>query len=103
MHQTAEYIVGLGLIATGFQSPEPLWPVLVGGVIVLSAALVDGPLGAWRVFSRAQHRRLDVILMGAIAVVAALPFLSIDNVTRLLMVMAACVAVGAVQLRHDEG
>lgn len=91
MHQAAEYVIGLGLIAAGLQSPEPLWPTLVGGVIVLSSALVDGPLGAWRVFSRAQHRRLDLILIGVIVLAALLPFLTIDNVTRMLMVMAALV------------
>ena len=50
MHQLAEYVLGLALVSPGMQNPEPLCPVLAGGVVVVSAAIVTGPLG------RVAHR-----------------------------------------------
>lgn len=94
VHQVAEYVIGLGLVAAGIQNPEPLWPVLAGGLIVLNAAVVSGPLGAWRAVTRPQHRWTDVAVMAAVAIVAVLPFLDVDNASRLMML--GCVAVLAV-------
>lgn len=94
LHQGAEYLFGLMLIAGGMQNPEPLFPVLAGGLIVLNAAIVTGPLGAWRTVGRPLHRWLDVVVMAAVAIAAVLPFLSIDNASRLMML--GVVAVMAV-------
>lgn len=85
MHQLAEYVIGFGLIAAGFQSVEPLWPVLAGGLVVVSTALVDGPLGAWRAVTRHQHRRLDPVLAIALFVLAVLPFVDIDVASRIMI------------------
>jgi len=61
---------------------------------VLNAAVVSGPLGAWRAVTRPQHRWTDVAVMAAVAIVAVLPFLDVDNASRLMML--GCVAVLAV-------
>lgn len=91
MHQVAEYVIGFGLIAAGFQAVEPLWPVLAGGLVVVNTALVDGPLGAWRAVTRHQHRRLDPVLALALIVLAVIPFVDIDAASRLLIGGAAVV------------
>ena len=52
MHQLVEYILGGALIACGLQSPTPLVPAVLGGLIMLNAAITKGPLGAFRVISR---------------------------------------------------
>ncbi len=85
LHQGAEYVLGLMLVAGGVQNPEPFFPVLAGGLIVVNAAIVTGPLGAWRAVGRPLHRWLDVGVMAAIALAAVLPFLEIDNASRLMM------------------
>ena len=41
MHQLVEYIIGLILVATGLQGPEPLVRPSWAGVVLLNAAVVD--------------------------------------------------------------
>ena len=48
LHQAAEYLIGLVLVAQGLQSPTPVVPALAGGLVLVNAACVDGPLGAFR-------------------------------------------------------
>jgi hypothetical protein len=91
LHQGAEYIVALVLIASGLQSTEPLWPVLAGGLVLVNAAFSGPPLGAFKVFGRALHRRLDIVVIGALVVGAVLPFLAIDTSSRLTMLLVAAV------------
>lgn len=91
VHQGAEYLLGLVLVGAGVQSPTPTFPVLAGGLIVVNAAVVTGPIGAFRLFSRPVHRVLDVVVVGFILAVAALPFLDIDAASRLTMVVIAAV------------
>jgi hypothetical protein len=91
LHQAAEYLIGLVLVAVGLQSLEPLVPTLAGGLVILNAAVVDGPLGAFRLMSRRQHRIADLIVIVAIAVAAVLPFLDIDNASRVMMAVTAVI------------
>ncbi len=91
LHQAAEYLIGLVLVAVGLQSLEPLWPTLAGGLVILNAAVVDGPIGAFRLTSRRQHRIADLVVIGVIAVAAAMPFLSIDNASRVMMAVTAVI------------
>ena len=91
LHQAAEYLLGMVLVAQGLQSPAPTFPALAGGLLLLEAAIVDGPLGAFRLVSRRLHRWLDVAVAVAIVAVAALPFLDIDNTSRMLMVVVTVV------------
>jgi hypothetical protein len=85
LHQCAEYLIGLVLVAMGLQSIEPAIPTIAGGVVILNAALVDGPLGAFRLFSRRAHRVVDVVVIGALAVAAVLPWVDIDAASRVLL------------------
>ena len=91
LHQAAEYLFGLILVAQGLQSPTPTIPALAGGLVILNAAIVDGPIGAFRAVSRRQHRWCDVVVMVALVAGAALPFLDVDNTSRLLMIGIAVV------------
>ena len=85
LHQSAEYLIGLVVVAMGVQSIEPAIPTIAGGVVLLNAALVDGPLGAFRVFSRPAHRVVDVIVIAGLAVLAVLPMLDVDSATRVIL------------------
>jgi hypothetical protein len=91
LHQCAEYLIGLLLVAMGLQSMEPAVPTIAGGVVLLNAALVDGPLGAFRLFSRRGHRVVDVVVIVALAVVAVVPQLDLDATSRILLAGAAVV------------
>ena len=75
LHQSAEYLIGLVIVAMGLQSIEPAVPTIAGGVVLLNAALVDGPLGAFRLFSRRAHRIVDVVVIAGLALArrAAVP------------------------------
>ena len=93
LHQVAEYLIGLALVAMGLQSPDPLVPTVAGGLIVVNAAMVDGPLGAFRAVSRRTHRTIDLVLIIGLVVAAVLPW-GVDNASRImLLVVAAVLAV----------
>ena len=89
VHQGAEYLLGLVLIAAAVQGTTPTYPVLAGGLIVLNAAVVTGPIGAFRLASRAVHRILDIVVVAIVVAVAALPFLTIDSASRVTMIVIA--------------
>jgi hypothetical protein len=91
LHQAAEYLVALVLVAAGLQSPEPLWPALAGGLVLVNAALSGPPLGAFRAVGRPLHRRLDLVVIGALVIVAALPMLTMDTASRLTILVVAVV------------
>lgn len=91
LHQAAEYVIGLVLVAAGLQSPTPMFPALAGGLIMLNAAIVEGPLGAFRLVPRMVHRWVDVVVIALIVITAALPFLEIDNTSRMLMLVMSTV------------
>ena len=89
LHQLAEYVVGGALLATGLQSPKPLIPVIVGTLIVLNAAIVDAPFGAFRLVGRRLHRILDYIVLGVAIVACAAP--GMDVSTRLVQILIVIV------------
>lgn len=91
LHQGAEYLVALVLVASGLQSPDPLWPSLAGGLVLINTAFSGPPLGAFHVVGRPLHRRLDLAVIVVLVVAAALPFLEIDAASRLTMVVVAVV------------
>jgi hypothetical protein len=91
LHQAAEYLLGLVLVAQGLQSPTPVVPALAGGLVLLNAACVDGPISAFHWFSRRVHRTLDLVVIAVITLGAALPFLDVDNTSRIVMLVIAVI------------
>ncbi len=91
LHQSAEYLIGLVIVAMGLQSIEPAVPTIAGGVVRVNAALVDGPLGAFRLFSRKAHRVVDVVVIVALALIAVVPFIDVDSATRVILGGSAAV------------
>lgn len=73
LHQLAEYIIGLAALATGFQSQQPLIPAVMGGLVLLNAAIADGPFGAFRWVGRRRHRWADWAVLMIMAVLTAIP------------------------------
>jgi hypothetical protein len=100
IHQLAEYVVGLLLVSSGLQAPDPVVPCVVGGLVLVNAAVTPGPLGAFTLVPRRVHAVLDVVLVGVILVAAVQPWWSIDNATRLIMVGVA-VVLGLVTFYTD--
>jgi len=94
MHQAVEYLIGAAFVASGLQSPEPIVPTLMGGLIMINTACSKGPLAAFRVIGKRLHRLLDAALVLLSFAAAAQPFVAIDQGTRLIMaVLAAGLAV----------
>lgn len=83
VHQAAEYLIGVALVASGLQSPSPAVPAVLGGVVIANAAVVNGPLGAFRAVGRRTHRILDVIVLALLAVGVVWP--GVDAATRVLV------------------
>lgn len=91
MHQLVEYILGGALVATGMQSPDPLVPSVLGGVILLYAACTKGAVSAFRVIHRRVHRWFDPVLIGVELAAAVQPWVEVRNDTRVVMVGIAVV------------
>lgn len=87
IHQFAEYLIGIALVSQGLQDTEPLLPTVAGAVVVVNAAIVTGPLGAFRVIGRRQHRWLDIGVMLAIAVGALQPWVDVTSSGRAVMLV----------------
>jgi hypothetical protein len=87
IHQMVEYIIGLALIGQGMQDPDPLVPTLAGVVVLVNAAAVRGPLGAFKFIGRKMHRWLDLLVGVAIAFAALQPWVAVEFTGRGLMLI----------------
>lgn len=85
IHQLAEYLIGIALVAQGVQDAEPLVPAVAGTLVIVNAAVTRGPVGAFRWVSRGQHRWLDVVVMAMIAAGAAQRWVDVSSAGRLVM------------------
>ena len=89
IHQGAEYLLGLGLIAQAVQGSESTVPVVFGAAILLSAAVTDGPLSGWKAVGRPAHRRVDIALAIVALVLALLPWTEFGLSTRAVLAVTA--------------
>jgi uncharacterized membrane protein len=87
IHQAAEYLIGIALVASALQDPEPVVPALVGTLVILNAAVVRGPLGAFKWFGRRMHKWIDLGLMIVIALVALQPWADVATTGRVMMLV----------------
>jgi hypothetical protein len=85
VHQLVEYLLGIGLISAAIQMPQPAVPAVLGLVIILNASVAKGAAGAFRLAGKQAHRRLDVVVMLLLVAGAVQPWISIDNISRLLL------------------
>ena len=85
MHQLVEYILGGALVASGLQSPQPLVPAVLGGIVMVHAAITRGALAAFRIIDRRLHRLLDPAVIALQIVGAVQPWVSVDNGTRVII------------------
>ncbi|MGA0878205.1 MAG: hypothetical protein ACO3SP_03725 [Ilumatobacteraceae bacterium] len=104
LHQAAEYVIGLAAVASGFQSPDPVVPAVMGALILINAAVADGALGAFRVVSRRWHRRADIAVL--IALVLLIVVADVDLSTRLVQIgiimVLGVVVMGTDYRNRDE-
>jgi hypothetical protein len=91
MHQVVEYILGGAMIAAGLQSPTPLVPSVVGGVIMLNSAITSGPVSAFRVLDRRVHRVIDIVVIAFEVFAALQPWVDLDTGTRGIVLIIAFV------------
>lgn len=98
LHQAAEYVIGLAAVASGFQSPDPVVPAIMGALILVNAAVADGALGAFRLVGRRWHRRADISVLIALVLLAAIA--DADVSTRLVQ-FAIIVVLGVVVMGTD--
>ncbi len=85
IHQMVEYVVGIALISSSVQLPDPAVPALLGLLIVLNAAVAKGSAGAFRLVGRRLHRTLDLVVIGILTFLAFQPWWSIDTTSRMLI------------------
>jgi len=89
MHQLVEYLFGGLLIAQGLQSPTPVVPSVLGGLVMLNAACTKGPLAAFRLLQWPVHRIIDMVMISVIVLLAIQPWLDIESGARVVMVAVA--------------
>ncbi len=85
IHQMAEYLIGVAIVSQGLQSTQPLVPVLAGVAVIVNAAVVRGPMSAFRWVTRRLHRWLDVAVMGLVVVAIVQPWIESDSGTRVVL------------------
>ena len=87
IHQLAEYLIGVALIAQGLQEKDPVVPAVAGLLVLLNAAIARGPLGAFKWVGRRLHRWLDLVVMIVILVAAVQPWTTVPPGGRLIMLV----------------
>ena len=87
IHQLAEYLIGVALIAQGLQEKDPLVPAVAGAAGMVNVAIARGPLGAFKWIGRRTHRWLDLLVMVAMLVAAVQPWVEVPAGGRLLMLV----------------
>lgn len=94
LHQFAEYVIGAALVGSGLQSPTPEVPAVLGGLVILNAAVVDAPLGAFRLAGRRVHRILDIVLVVLGLAATSLPGLDLGTrITQLCCLIVLAMVV----------
>lgn len=93
MHQLVEYILGGAMVAAGMQSPDPIVPSVIGGVILLYGGSTKGALSAFRVLNRRIHRWCDPVMIAIVVFAAVQPWVTVRNDSRFVMVAIAIVWV----------
>jgi hypothetical protein len=99
-HQLVEYLLGIGAIATGAQSPKPLFPCIAGGLLLLNGASTEGPLAAFKLIPRRLHRFGDIVVVLFMVIAALVAGDSIDSSGRVVLLGLAGVHT-FVTLRTD--
>lgn len=87
MHQLVEYVIGLALLVQGMQDPQPVVPSAAGILVLLNAAAVRGPMGAFKFIGRRVHRWLDLIVFGLLAAAALQPWVAVEFTGRLILLV----------------
>lgn len=91
MHQLVEYILGGALVASGLQSPYPVLPSVLGGIIMMHAAMTKGALAAFNVLDRRIHRFIDPVIILLVVLSAVRPWAKVDDGTRVVILGIAAV------------
>ncbi len=91
MHQIVEYVLGGALVASGLQSPTPAVPSVLGGIVILHAAITVGPAGAFRVLKRRLHQMIDVLVIILELVAGVQPWIDLASATRIIIIGIALV------------
>ncbi len=86
LHQFTEYVIGFALIVFGFQDTDPVVPAIAGVLVLGNAAVVRGPLGAFKFVGRRLHKLLDVVVMSALVVAAVQPWVEASALGRLVLI-----------------
>lgn len=87
IHQLAEYLIGIALVAQGLQEQDALVPATAGTLVVLNVAVTRGPLGAFKWIGRRAHRWLDLVVMAAVAFGALQPWAAVGSGGRVIMLL----------------
>ncbi len=83
LHQLVEYAIALVLLMVSSHTGQPALQIVFGAAILINAAISDGVLSAFKLFSRRAHRNFDWAI---IAASLASPFvIELDSTGRLTM------------------
>ncbi|HYN33987.1 MAG TPA: hypothetical protein VES40_15290 [Ilumatobacteraceae bacterium] len=85
IHQVIEYVIGIALISSSVQLPDPAVPALLGLLIILNAAVARGSAGAFRLVGRRLHRTLDLVVIAILTFFAVQPWWPLDTTSRMLI------------------
>jgi hypothetical protein len=91
LHQVVEYILGIVLISQGLQLREPLTLTTAGIAILINAAVVSGPLSAFKWTTRGAHKVCDLVLILGLIAVGLQPLWAMDTTSRSILVAVAVV------------
>jgi hypothetical protein len=103
VHQIGEYLIAAILIASAWYSPEPAVQAILGSLIMINAAVADGPAGAFHLIGRAIHKWIDVGIMILLLVAAFQGWVEVNTTGRIaLPLMSAAMLVLWLRTDFDD-
>ena len=101
-HQALEYVLALALLSHVLRVDDGLWPRLLAAGLLINVAVVDGPLGAFRLLTRKQHRAVDVVLAGAAVLLGVQWWIDLSTLTRIVVVGIGALLAALVPITQWE-
>lgn len=84
-HQALEYVLALALLSHVLRVDDGIWPRVLAAALLINVAVVDGPLGAFRLTTRKQHRVVDVVLATGAVLLGVQWWIELSTLTRVVV------------------
>ena len=101
-HQALEYGLALALLSHVLRFDDGPWPRVLAAALLINVAIVDGPLGAFRMITRRQHRVVDIVLVVACLALGVQWWIDLATLTRIILIGIGALTAALIPITQWE-